>query len=846
MRKEIERIKNNFLQQKISNTETQKELYNNFKKFLNASYKNITSNTDFFILATGSFSRKELCFHSDLDILILTKEKKEELYNDIVSSFIYPLWDEKIEIGYSIRTINEFIDYCSNDIVEWIKIFDSKLIVGSKNLYREFLSICRKYLMNNSIISKNIKELFILNDNRRDKMGRLTYSLEPDIKNSPGCLRDINLIVWIVKTWENLDTLISANEKKAFKKAKLFFLNIRNLLHAVYNKKVDLLNFENQKKIASIIYPNKPDSPQYLMKKFYIHTEIVDYLYEYFREKIFSNYLLDISFNKKIDKNFYIKNYKLHIKDNYIFKENPKYLLKAFYLSQKYKVFLSYKLIKSLQSNVNQVKPTFLKDKSMKNLFFNILEKGYGLASTLRFMNQLNFLSNAIPEFKRIKYKITYDFYHKYTVDIHSILVVQELRNLFAGKYIAEYPFISALSLNIPNKKTLLFAALIHDIGKGVEGKESHLIKGEIIADKICKRISLTSKQSDIIKFLVKNHTLMTNTALRRDLKNEEEILNFAKLVKKIERLNHLFLISFADLKGVSPDTLDKWKYSLLQELYIKTFSIISHKKFEIETLQEKIAQIKAHALEIIPKNEEIKFSKFLSQLSRRLIQNFNEEEILKIYNLIKENKTLPFVDVEYRKESNTYKFLEIYYNYSGIFNKIVAVFTMNNLNIISAEIYTNLDGTIIDFFETTPIFYDDYFYEKLPKIKDDLNRYLSKNREEKKFSKEVEEKIYKNLKNFKSYNIIPIIKFNNDDNEFFTILEIIAQDFTGFLYLITKILAKRGVEIQSSKISTQGIKAIDTFYITDINGNKIMDRQFQEKIKNEILDMLNQFAPYK
>ncbi len=842
MKNKIEQIKNNFLQKKITNIEAQKELYKIFKNFLIESCKNITSHKKFFILATGSFSRKELCFYSDFDILILTEEKDEDLYNKIVNSVIYPLWNEKIEIGYSIRTNNEFIDYCTNDIIEWTKIFDSRLIVGDEEFYKDFLGICRKYLMTNTILLKNIKELFVLNDNRREKMGRLTYGLEPDIKNSPGCLRDISLINWILKVGNNLENLISKSEISAFKRSKAFFLHIRNLLHAVNNKKVDTLNFENQEKISKFFYPNRTNSQQYLMKKFYIYTEIVDYLYEYFREKFYSNYLFNIAFNKKIDKNFYIKNYKLNVKDSNVFRDNPKYILKAFYYSQKYKVFLSYKLIKSLKSYIIKVKPTFLKDRGMKALFFNILEKGHGLATTLRVMNQLNFLSYVIPEFKKIKYKITYDFYHKFTIDIHSILVVQELRNLFAGKYIVEYPFISALSLNIPNKKTLLFAALIHDIGKGVEGEESHLIKGEIVAKKICKRINLSQKDTDIITFLVRNHTLMTNTALRRDLKNEEEILNFAKLVKNVDKLNYLFLISFADLKGVSPESLDKWKYSLLQELYIKAFSIISHKKFEIETLQEKIAQIKGYAIEILPKNEEIKFNKFLSQLSRRLIQNFSEEEILKIYNLIKENKSLPFIDVEYKQESNTYKFLEIYYNYPAIFNKIVAVFTLNNLNIISAEIYTNLDGTIIDFFEATPVYYDDYFYEKLPKIKDDLHKYLSTKGDDKNFFKMVEDKIFSNIKKVKSYNIIPIIKFNNDDNEFFTILEIIAQDFTGFLYLITKILSKRGVEIQSSKISTQGIKAIDTFYITDMNGNKIIDRQFQEKIKNEIIDILNQF----
>ncbi len=842
LQSQINDLKKLFLNKKISLDKVPAKLYSFYYNFFIETNLKLDKSSDFALLTTGSFSRKELCFYSDLDILFIIEDKKtEKELNQIIENFIYPLWNLKLQIGYSVRTIEEFIDFATNDVIEWTKILDCRFLLGNKTIYEKFIKITNKKLFSKNMIHKNLKEFFILNDDRREKFGKLIYNLEPDIKNNPGSLRDINLIFWYLKLFKE-NNFLNKQDLIRIKNANNFFINIRNISHLLNNKKYDLLNFDNQDNISNYLYPRK-SSAEYLMKKFYFHAEFVDYIYEYLRENFFSTFLIDSSLNKKIDNNFYIENFKLFMYNYKKLSQNLYLVLRAFYLSQKFKVFLSYDLRRNIKSNVKKIKTDFIRNQKNINLFFNILEHGQGLASTLRLMNQLNFLQYFIPEFKKIKYKITYDSYHQFTVDIHNLLTVQELRNLFSGAYILEFPFISALSLNIPNKKYLLLSGLIHDIGKGFKGPESHLIKGEKISQRICSRMNISKKNTNIINFLVRNHTLMTNFALRRDIKNEEEIFNFAKLVGTVEKLNFLFLLSFADLKAVSPDSFDKLKYNLLQELYIKAFSVIRHKRFETETIQEKIAQIKSYILEHIPKKDEIEFNKFISKLSRRLILNFTEEEILAIYNLTKENNNYPFIDITYNKETDTFKIFIIFYNYQSIFNKLLGILSLNNLNILSAEIYSNLDGTIIDIFEVKPIFYDNYAEEKIPHYKEEIMKHLTSKTDEKEFHKIVENKIFKHTSLKKVYNIIPIIKFNNEENEFFTILEIVAKDFAGLLYILTRVLSKRNIEIHSSKITTQGIKAIDTFYITDLNGNKIIDKQLQKSITKEIMEIIEEFS---
>ncbi len=834
-------IEKKFIDKKISLSEMLKLLNSAYTGFITESVKKISIQTPVIFLATGSFARKELSLFSDVDILIVTERQVEQEAQQIVEAVIYPLWDIKVEVGYSIRTVNEFIEYSLNDVMEWTKLIDVEMICGDDEFYRKFKSITDKKLFNTHTVIKNLKELFILNDNRREKSGNLVYNLEPDVKTNPGGLRDLHLVRWYLKLFNNKKDILKNSEIKNINEANNFFLLIRNILHSINGRKIDLLSFENQKRVAEHIYSGKKDSLKHLMKKFYFFGNMVDYAYEYIRERFFSTFLIDSAYNKKLNNLFYIENFKLCMFDYSKLTTDNSLILQAFYLAQEHQIFLSYELREAIKVSVKKIDNKFRKNPENVELFFQIIEKGSTLASTLRVMNQLNFLSYFFPEFKKIKFKITYDMYHKYTVDIHSVLAVQELRNLFSGNYILEFPFISALSLNMPNKRYLLLAALIHDIGKGVEGKESHLVKGAVIAERICKRMGIDKTHTETIKFIVANHTLMTNTALRRDINNEEEIVNFAKKVETPELLNYLFLISFADLKAVSPDTLDKWKYSQLQELFIKTFSVIKKKNFKMDTLQEKIAQIKSFILENIPRNEEIKFNKFISVLSRRLILNFKPQEILRLYNLSNKVKELPFVDIFYNKEKELIQVLTLYHNYSGIFNKIVGILSLSNFNIISGEIYTNLNGTIIDIFEVKPIFHSEYIRDIFPVIDGNMKKYLSRETEDENFEEELNKKILSYGKKT-VYNILPIIKFNNDDNALFTILEIVAEDFIGLLYRITKILSKRGIEIHSSKITTQGVKAIDTFYITDMEGGKIIDKNLQKRLISEIMETLNEF----
>ncbi len=801
------------------------EFSNLFDKFFIEQFKtNFTYNKDFSILATGSYGREQLSPYSDLDVIFLLNEHDEEFEKKIIDSFIYPLWNLKMEIGYSFRTVEEFSEYLKVDLKEWSKTLDLRFICGNNRLFSDLNEKLSK------IDSKNfIKDLFKENDERREKFGNTVYLLEPNIKNSPGGLRDINLIKWYSKLFKD-DLNISDKEIKEIRRSQNYILTIRNILHVISQKENDNLTFDMQREVTDYLFPDK--KPEFLMKKYYFSANTIDYYYEYIREKVNPKLFFSINYNKKIDKDFYIKNYTLFLKNLKKIDSNPELILKCFDIMQKYRTFPSFELKTALKKNMKHIRNlSFRKD--IINLFFKILEREIPSGFYLKLMNQLNFFGYFIPEFKKIRFKITYDRYHKYTIDMHSIYSVIKLRELFNGVYINDYPFISALALNISNKRYVLFAALIHDIGKGIEGEGDHLIKGEIVAEKICERLNISEKNKNLVKYLVRNHTLMTDTALKRDIKNEEEVINFANKVKNVKNLNYLFLLSFADLNAVSDNSYDRWKNAIFQELYIKTFNILTKRDKSLLTIDEKIASIKSYAYDHIPQKEQNEFEKFLSGLSRRYILNKNEVNVVSLYQRLKNLKSKPEIIFEYDEYHDLYKIFLYSYNVYGVFNKVVGVLTLNNLNILSAEIYSNNDGTIIDIFYVKPIYDDIYFDEKIPEISKKIKEFISKKNLEKELEKKLERKI--KIKHL----IEPNIKFDNKDSVFFTIIEITSTDFPGLLYLITDIFKEFNIEIHSAKITTMGLKAIDTFYVTDLNGDKIVDKRLQENIKQKFYELI-------
>ena len=820
MLNEILKLRESLKNKKISPLKFSTE----YSKLIDSFFiKKFSCNSDFLIIATGSYGRQRLSPFSDIDVIFLLKEKNQEIENKIVENFIYPLWDLKLHLGYSIRTYSNFYDFIYQDLKEWAKIFDLRLVCGDKQFFSKFINKIEKGKK-----KEFLRELFILNDERREKFGNTVYLLEPDIKNSPGGLRDINLILWSLEIFP-FKNLLKKEEQKEIKDSYNFILKIRNILHIFAKKENDHLNFEYQKKISDYF----GISEVALMRKYYFKADIIDYYYEYLRDNLVERHFSPINFRKKIDNLFFIKDYKLHISKPKKISENPILILKAFDIMQKYRIFPSFELKTLIRKNVKKIEKINT-DKNAIKIFFRILERDVSTGFFLKLMNKLNFFSYFIPEFKKIRYRITYDFYHKYTIDMHSIYVVIKLRALFNGEFISQYPFISAIALNIQKRRYLLLAGLLHDIGKGIKGKESHLVKGAKIVDNICKRFGLSENDRELVVFLVKHHTLMTDTALKRDIKNEEEILKFANIVKSVKRLNFLYLLSFADLNSVSDEAFDKWKNDSFQELYIKTFICLTKKDTSFLKIEEKIASIKSYAIDNIPKKDYLLFEKFLQNLSKKYILAKDEKTVISLFYSIKDVKKLPHLIFIEEEKGKVIKIVLYTYNYPGIFNKAVGILTLNNLNILSAEIYTNNDGTIIDIFYTKPIYFDKYFREKFEKIKEDFKKFLD--------YKISNEDIYEVLKNKLNKKIklkaplIPQIEFNNEDSAIFTIIEIIAPDYPGLLFEISEIFYKFNIEIQSAKITTQGLKAIDTFYVTDLNGNKILDKNAQQRIKEEFL----------
>jgi [protein-PII] uridylyltransferase len=622
-------------------------------------------------------------------------------------------------------------------------------------------------------------------------------------------------------------------------KSVQFLWAVRTQLHLLTGRKQDDFTFELQEKIAPILgFPQGTEGIEEMMRQYHLSTQrISNFVHDILERALYEPSRVKKSFfffqRKKIDENFGIAYSELHLLDPVTFKRDPTQLMKLFEHCQTHQAKMDFRIEEAVIEALPFIDDRFRYSERVNQTFLSILRKGKGVETLLRKMHELGFLSQYIPEFLDIEGKVHYDLYHVHPVDIHSILAVEELAKLRDGHYQKDYPLLTSLIREIENLEILFLTALLHDIGKGKEGE--HALIGAEMVKRIGGRMGLSVEDIEWIGFLVSHHLMMLETAFRRDLHDEQVILRFTNKIKNLNQLKMLYLLTFADVKAVGPEAWTSWKNTLLMELFLKTSHFLKENRVGGPFQKRDVIMNKLES-SLSPEM----FSEYAEYLPDRYLSCYSSTEITHHVEMARSiEKEFLLVEGEIEREIRA-KVTVCTKDRYGLFSKITGSMFLNRLNILEAQIHTWENGVALDIFFVEDLTGD--IERRLQQFKKDLKEILSGKASVKTL---LSQKIESNgIKPKVIPKVSTGVKIDNQDSDFYTIIEITGEDRLGILYEITQALTDHGCDIHFARVSTLGNRIVDVFYVQDTWGEKIEEKNRVDQLNKSLIQLMERYKP--
>ena len=800
------------------------------------------------LIAVGGYGRAELSLGSDIDLMILKKSRLKNEYKKELESFIAFLWDFGLEVGHSVRTLKECRNQAKKDITIMTNIMESRLIIGNEKLFNEMLKITSPKKIWTA--KKFFESKLLEQKNRHKKYNHSEYKLEPNIKESPGGLRDIQMIAWVAKRHFdniNLKNLISykflSNEEyETLRNGRNLLFAIRFGLHMIAKRREDRLLFDYQKNIAELFgFKNneKNKGIEDFMKMYFKTVREISRL----NEILLQHFQEDIIYKKnkdkivKINSRFQKRNDLIEIINESIFERYPYSLFEIFLLIQQDPKIKGVRAttIRSIRKYIYLIDKKFRNDVINKSLFIEILKQPNLVGHKLRLMHKYGILGAYMPAFSKIEGLMQFDLYHIFTVDEHILRVIRNLRLFGLDEYKMKYPICYELVKTIPKLELLYLAGFFHDIAKGRNGDHSKL--GSKDALEFCQRHGFSEYDRKLVAWLVDNHLLMSKTSQREDLDDPSTITSFAKKIGDQNRLNYLYVLTVADICGTNPELWNSWRESLLANLYHKTLHYFRKGSDKSQLKSARVKNIKDEALKLLNKIEMKAVNKIWKKIDDDYFLRHNPDEVAwhteEIINI--EDINDPLVSIN--KESSKGGSLIFVYmrDKRYIFTIITRAIAKLGLTILDARIITNRENYTLDTFVVLEKNGD------LIKSNQRCNEIKNKILDELNFSKisSNKNKIIPKRK-LKSFLIETKIIFENDKKNNRTIMEVITNDRPGVLSCIGEAMDMCGVKLQGAKITTFGERVEDIFYIQDFENNVISNPIKFECLEKSIIKTLS------
>jgi [protein-PII] uridylyltransferase len=813
----------------------------------------------FAFVALGGYGRRELCLHSDIDILLLFKQKVPQQAKGFLQEILFPLWDLGFDLGHSTRTIKDCLDIAKKDLEVMTSLLDARFIGGEYILCLELIEkLYRK------VVSKKLRSLhqWLIEQSKKrlDAFGDSSYLLEPDLKEGIGGLRDYHYMLWLSKAYcgprETHDQVFRARltyqEYQELRQHVNFLLDIRNHLHLLSHRRNDRLTIEYQEEIATRL-GLRDQKTSLAIEQFnsLVHATMSSlkslsyyFIADLFPEKKKAQKIRKI---RDIPQGLSVERDELNFTSTGAILQKPSLLMTIFEFS----ALLGYPLSRGARRQVREhsylVDDSFKESKAISASFVKIVSQSNYTFETLSVMADSGFLGSFIPEFGMLHNRVEFDTFHIFPVGIHSLQTLRYLKRLTQEKDI----LLRDLFADVQHPERLFLAALFHDIGK--VGSD-HAIRGAKITKNILKRLRLTEDAIEDICFLVRFHLLLVETATRRDLNDEKVVVQCARTIGSLERLKLLYLLTWADSRATGPKAWNDWIANLTSELFFKVLHIIENKELVTQDALARVERVKAEVLKKVePTIERQNLENCFEQMSPRyllnthplkIVQHLVMVEKLKVKKGAKEVKSGNHAEDEVfifetgeDKTGNCWEITIVAIDRPGLFANMAGVLALNAINILSADIYTWRDGTAVDVIRTANPRDVLFVQEKWAKVEEDLKNVLSGRLSLE--SSVGNEETPRSPTGLKKLSQKPTVIVDNKSSDFFTIIEVHSHDYVVLLYRITHTLFELGLDIHSARIATKVDQAVDVFYVRDLEGQKIEDDERVKKIKLVLLQQL-------
>ena len=811
----------------------------------------------FAIVALGGYGRRELCLHSDIDIMILFDSKIPAEAKELSNEFFLPLWDLGLDLGYSIRSHKDCLSLVKDNFEVLTSLIDARFICGDSPLYLSLMENIYKKI----VLKKDTTFCLWLEDQnkiRMDTYGDASYLLEPNLKEGIGGLRDYHHILWLARVLHLLGIprdleymgQLSHNEYRELKDNLRFIWLVRNYLHLLSGRKNDRLNFEYQEDIAHRLgYEDDKDflAVERFLGRLHSCMASIKMVHRFFLKNQLPKKRITRkdSPSKEISEGIHIYQGELNFDSATIIIADPTILIKIFQQSALLGCSLSMEAMRLVREFLHLIDDNFRGSKKMSYGFLNIL-KGKHATDILDQMYETGFLDAFIPEFKQIRDRVQFDTYHIFPVGRHLLETVGYLKDLSNQKDLLLLDTFADLA----DPEPLLIAGLLHDIGK--MGKD-HASRGVSIAKNILKRFHYEKDKTEDVLFLIRHHLFLAETATRRDLNDEKVIVQCARTVGNAERLKMLYLLAWADSKATNPRAWNDWTANLVQELFFKVLHIIEGSELATLDASKRLKKTQSEIRRIMAeKMSNHELEEIFETMTPRYLLNTNPRHIADHMGMLQslqerlhkhDGKTFIFKPREITSES-CWEINFLAKDRPGLFSDLSGVLALNNINILSAQIYTWRDGTAVDIFRVSnpldPIHSD----ETWEKVKKDLeNTFKGKLSLAYRLDQKSQSSV---LSRYYPSSRPPQVIVDNASSDFFTLIEVFAHDRIGLLYLITRCLFDLRLDIRIAKIATKGDQAADVFYVHDLDGQKVEDTLQVEEIKKALLHQLKQKANIK
>lgn len=791
------------------------------------------------LAAVGGYGRRELFPHSDVDLLVVVPATLNAALRERLERFISACLDVGLTIGQSVRTIDECAAEAAADITIQTSLLDLRWLAGSRSAWRRLRDRLDAQLDPADFYQAKMLEM----RQRHARFEDTPYSLEPNTKESPGGLRDLQLVRWAAMAahrgarWSEMveHGLLTRAEAGLVRRNERMIKRVRAALHICSGRREDRLVFDLQAQAAGLLgiaHESARRASEELMQRYFVAAKSVTQLTSLMLREL-DTLLTHTSMvpPEPIDAEFQNCQGLLDVRDLGLFERDPAAILRAILIMQRYSALtgISPRTLRAIWRARSSIDGRFRRLPSNRALFLQILKQPRGITHALRRMNQWSILGRYLPPFRRIVGRMQHDLFHVYTVDQHILMVVRNLRRFTMPEHAHEYPFCNQLMAGYDKPWLLYVAALFHDIAKGRGGDHSQL--GRVEVSRFCHDHRLSADETALAEFLVGEHLTMSSVAQKQDLSDPDVIDRFARIVGTEERLTALYLLTVADIRGTSPKVWNAWKGKLLEDLYHLTKAALTGQS-PLAGRRLEAQRTEAQRLLNLTVTPADRYAALWAKLDSAYFLRNDPDDIAWHARLLGPHADTdrPIVKARLATIGEGFQVVVYQSDQEDLFARICGYFDRKNLSVLDAQIHTTRDGYALDSFLVTDPTQSNAYRDILALVESELSETLASKPP---LTPPVRGRISRRSKYFP---IQPQVDLRPDERDQRYVLSVTANDRTGLLYSIALTLSRHGINLYTARVTTLGERVEDVFLI---DGPSLSNPRQQLQLESDLLAQL-------